>query len=188
MSPRPIVLPVDGCVQGALDELLVAADVRRDEPIPHEIVITVYGIAAPQGSKTPKGSYVDKKSGKRHVRLVESSKKVKPWREDVAAAARIACAGREPLTGPLVASMVFTLPRPGRIPAERFVDGVPYPMCYPDASKLARSTEDALTGIAWVDDAQVVGYERLDKRYPGTPGALDRPGALIRVRRIGGAP
>lgn len=188
MSGRPIVLPVDGCVQGVLDELLVAADVRRDEPFPHEIVITVYGIAAPQGSKTPKGSYVDKKSGKRRVRLVESSKKVKPWREDVAAAAQIVCGRRPPLTGPLVASMVFTLPRPGRIPAERFVDGVPYPMCYPDASKLARSTEDALTGIAWVDDAQVVGYERLDKRYPGTPGALDRPGALIRVRRIGGAP
>ena len=34
----------------------------------------------------------------------------------------------------------------------------------PDALKLARSTEDALTGIVWADDAQTAVLE-ISKRY-----------------------
>lgn len=179
MSPRPVVLPVDGCARDALDGLF------------GEVVVTVYGTPAPQGSKSAKGSYLDK-SGNRHVRLVESSKKVKPWRADVQAAAEAVVGARAsgfPFAGPLEAEMVFTLPRPGRMPRERVVGAIALPMAYPDVSKLARSTEDALTAAGvWLDDAQVVEYRRLGKRYVGEPGALDRPGAVIRVRRIGGAP
>jgi len=44
----------------------------------------------------------------------------------------------------------------------------------PDALKLTRSTEDALTGIAWKDDKQVVDLH-VKKIYG------ERPGAIIRI-------
>jgi Holliday junction resolvase RusA-like endonuclease len=152
------------------------------------IAITVYGTPGPQGSKSFKGVRASK-SGHATPILVESSAKVGPWRDAVEAAALIAMnqPRRKPLAGPLAASMVFSLQPPARIPRDRFVDGVPYPAAYPDTSKLVRSTEDALTGVVWLDDAQVVRYALTEKLYAGFPGALRRPGAVIRVWRIGGA-
>ncbi len=157
------------------------------------ITIIAFGTPGPQGSKSFKGTRATKSGGRAPI-LVESSKKVKPWREAVAEAATVALyqlppAERRtfPLSGPLQAEMVFTLKPPARIPAERFVDGVPYPAAYPDSSKLVRATEDALTGVLWADDALVVLYTLVAKYYPGygCPGSLDQPGAVIRVRRIG---
>jgi hypothetical protein len=56
----------------------------------------------------------------------------------------------------------------------------------PDLSKLARSTEDALTGVAWVDDSRVAQYVRLGKHYArtGALDVLDAPGAVIRIWRL----
>lgn len=152
----------------------------------------VYGSPAPQGSKN--GFAVSKKgkggarvyTGK--VAMTESSKKVKPWRDAVAAiAASLVLPEHRPLLdGALVADMVFSLPRPARFPKSkaddtRWLHGLP--TTTPDLSKLARSTEDALTGIAWADDARVVGYRRLDKAYAGGDDhdALRQPGARIRI-------
>jgi crossover junction endodeoxyribonuclease RusA len=166
------------------------------------ILVTVYGDPAPQGSKSYKGTRISKQTGKRTPILVESSKKVDPWRADVEAAARRAMTVKHvtvyggwpaggpigfPLTGPLEIGVIFTLAPPARMPKERIVGGIALPMCYPDLSKLLRSTEDALTTAGvWLDDAQVVNCRELGKRYAGQPGALDRPGAVIRVWRIGG--
>jgi Holliday junction resolvase RusA-like endonuclease len=83
--------------------------------------------------------------------------------------------------------MVFSLQAPARIPVDRFVGGIPYPSCYPDGSKLIRSTEDALTGILWGDDGQIVRHGLVEKRYAGWPGSLSRPGAVITVQAFGGA-
>jgi Holliday junction resolvase RusA-like endonuclease len=78
--------------------------------------------------------------------------------------------------------MVFTLKPPQRMPKGRT-----RPTCYPDLSKLIRATEDALTGLAWGDDAQVVEYRDTVKTYPGGHrDALDSPGAVIRIWQIGG--
>lgn len=144
-----------------------------------DISLAVYGTPGPQGSKSFKGMRASKTGGKQVPVLIESSKKVKPWRALVADAAKDA--GCKPLVGPLAVSMYFTLKPPARMPKGRV-----YPTCYPDTSKLFRSTEDALTGIAWIDDAQVVEYLGSGKRYPGQDNALDQPGAVIRVWRIGG--
>ncbi|HLR94977.1 MAG TPA: RusA family crossover junction endodeoxyribonuclease [Jiangellaceae bacterium] len=151
-----------------------------------DIQITVHGIPAPQGSKTAMGR---RRNGS--VILVESSRKVKPWRASVVAAA-IPARPLAPLDGPLVADMVFTMPRPkghygtgrnaGALKA-RYVSAVPDRI--PDLSKLVRSTEDALTDAGvWADDARVVEYGRLAKVYAGAddPDALAVPGAVIRVR------
>lgn len=109
------------------------------------IEFTVYGQPAPQGSKKFVGTT---KTGR--GLMVESSKKVKPWRQDVKAAAVEAMAGRPALDGALVAVMTFTLPKPTSAPKTRRS----WPSRKPDLSKLVRSTEDAMTDAGiWVDAA-----------------------------------
>ena len=140
------------------------------------VVIKVYGLPAPQGSKSFKGM----RGG--HAIMVESSKKVRPWRQDVKAAAEVVRAGADPLDCPLRLHMVFTLPKPASAPKRRKT----WPMRTPDLSKLARSTEDALTDAGiWKDDARVVEYGLLAKRYPGEgQGALEAPGCWIMIERM----
>lgn len=146
------------------------------------IRIVVRGNPAPQGSKSFKGM-----TNAGRAILAESSKKVKPWRMDVKAAAEALIAAQNllPLDGPLVARMVFTLPKPNSAPKTRRT----YPMRTPDLSKLLRSTEDALTDAGlWADDARVVEYERLAKVYPNEDlEALPVPGVRIEVRVRGAA-
>ncbi len=132
--------------------------------------MTVYGLPAAQGSK-------------RHVgggRMVESSKAVKPWRQDVAAAAREAVdgiAGFEPFTGPVLVIATFHFLRPkshfrtGRH-ANELKPGAPvYVTRTPDLDKTLRSTFDALTTAGvWKDDAQAARLVS-SKRYDTWSGA-----------------
>ncbi len=79
--------------------------------------------------------------------------------EAVAAARRAAL---RPFSGAVVVSLTFRLPRP---PSSVRRDGTPRARAEPwplkkrsgDLDKLQRPVLDALTGIAWSDDAQVVG-------------------------------
>lgn len=136
-----------------------------------DLEFTVIGVPGPQGSK-------------RHVgggRMIESSKKVKPWRDSVAWAVREAMDGKPPLDGPLRASMVFIFPRPK---SRRKTDKHDR---QPDLSKLIRSTEDAITmGGGWSDDARVVEYaEPIGKRYADEmPDGSITSGAAVQVWRI----
>lgn len=143
------------------------------------IEIVVHGHPAPQGSKKFVGTT---KSGR--GLMVESSEKVKPWRQDVKAAAlqlRSEYPLPLPLDGPLEVQMVFTLPKPASATKKRRT----WPDRKPDVSKLARSTEDALTDAGlWADDARVVAYTLLAKVFPDEhPMSLSSPGVRIRVRR-----
>ncbi len=155
------------------------------------MIITVYGEAAPQGSKRPLGRHAQ--TGK--TIMVEQSKKVAPWRDDVKKAALEALQATDmppPMDGPLLARMIFTYPRPrshygtGRN-SERLRPNAPERPCtVPDMSKLVRSTEDALKGLAWVDDARVSEYSRLAKVWVGEDvEALDRRGAVITIVPFG---
>lgn len=149
------------------------------------ITIRVYGRPAPQGSKRHVG----------HGRMIEMSKHVGNWRDDVRCAALEAIADHRygggannawtPLDGPLIVRMVFTVAKPKSAPKTRRT----WPCTMPDISKLCRATEDAITSAGiWRDDARVTEYERLAKCYPGEdPDALDRPGALIVVRQLAAA-
>src|SRR5690606_26788393 len=114
------------------------------------LMVRVYGIPAPQGSK-------------RHVgggRMIESSKKVGPWREAVKSAV-LAVTGGAPTTldgEPVEIAMTFYLPRPkshygtGRN-AGRVRDSAPTePTTKPDLDKLVRSTLDALTDVGVLRD------------------------------------
>ncbi|NUT31495.1 MAG: RusA family crossover junction endodeoxyribonuclease [Hamadaea sp.] len=148
--------------------------------------VKVHGVPAPQGSKN---AFRNQYTGR--IQQVESSKKVKPWRADVRAAAEGLCLST-PLDEPLLLDMVFTFMRPkghygsGRNAGVVRASAPSRPHGKPDLSKLARSTEDALTSAGvYRDDARIVEYGRLAKVWAGEdPDALDRPGALIRIYRL----
>jgi len=137
----------------------------------------VYGLPAPQGSKRHVGNGV----------MIESSKRVKPWRAAVEVAAREAIEGEwEPFTGPLALTLTFYLPRPkahygtGRNASVLKPDAPKWVSVRPDIDKLARSTLDALTtsGV-WVDDSQVA-HLTARKLYANTP----RTGADITITEL----
>jgi hypothetical protein len=108
-------------------------------------------------------------------RVIDANPKAAPWKREVAVAAvdamRIAY-GPEPelFPGPRGLAVVFTVLRPkghfgtGRNAGRLKESAPPYPIVKPDATKLLRGVEDALTGVVWRDDAQVV-EQRVSKRY-----------------------
>lgn len=142
------------------------------------MTIVVFGSPAPQGSKRFVG--LAKTTG-RGI-MVESSKKVKPWRQDVKAEALRVRDGAAPIDAPVRLRMVFTMPKPKSAPKRRRT----WPDRKPDLSKLARSTEDALVEAGVIaDDARIVGYERLEKVFPNEDAeALDSPGVRIVIMTI----
>lgn len=140
----------------------------------------VMGTPAPQGSK--KGFA---RNGR--VMMVESSKKVGPWREAVVAQCqRDGLAGRM-MTGPVSVDLLFLLPRPkGHYGTGRNADvlkpGSPkYPTGKPDTDKLARAVMDALVQAGVLkDDSQVVA---LDARKAYCSAGDPVPGAHVTVGR-----
>jgi Holliday junction resolvase RusA-like endonuclease len=137
------------------------------------VSLVVYGQPAPQGSKR----FVGMKGG--HGVMIESSRKVRPWRQDVKAEALKVRAGAPPLDGPLAVRMVFTVPKPASAPKRRRT----WPSKKPDVSKLCRSTEDALVDAGLIaDDARIVCYDRLAKVFPNEDiEALEAPGVRITI-------
>jgi crossover junction endodeoxyribonuclease RusA len=116
------------------------------------IHFTVPGIAAPQGSKK-----IFRVGGR--ITLVESSPNVKPYRASVASAAY--AAGAKVLHGPIFITVVFQFVRPkSHYTAKGALrDAAPRHVGKPDIDKLCRAVLDALTGIAYADDSQVVALD-----------------------------
>lgn len=105
------------------------------------------------------------------ARVVSVTKELKAWRETIADVARN-WYGDAPLEeGPVELTVIFHLPRPARPKGDGRL-----PIAYPDVDKLARGVLDALTGVVYVDDAQVTDLKVL-KRF-GRPGALIVPRSL----------
>jgi Holliday junction resolvase RusA-like endonuclease len=109
--------------------------------------------------------------------MIESSRKVAPWRDSVAWAVTAAAreAGWVPLDGPCDVDVAFYLPRPASAPRSRL-----RPDRKPDLDKLLRSTLDAIvTAGAIADDARIVRIGS-EKHYAGP----DRVGcgAVITIR------
>lgn len=131
------------------------------------IEFVVHGKPEPAGSK--KGFPFKRKTGGIGVSIVDANSKAKPWKAVVAAAARDVCR-LGLMSGPLKAEFVFYLSRPkshyrsGRY-SHLLKDSAPkYPITRPDVLKLCRAAEDAMTGVIYEDDAQIV-REYLAKDY-----------------------
>jgi Holliday junction resolvase RusA-like endonuclease len=142
------------------------------------ISFTVYGTPAPAGSK--KGFY-NRKAGR--VIITDDSKRSRPWKAQISDAAAEAMDGAPLLDGALALSLTFVVARPkGHFGSGRNAGMVKgsaprFPTVKPDLLKLARAVEDALSGIVYRDDAQIVA-ETLEKEY-GEPARVE-----VRVRRI----
>jgi len=140
------------------------------------MLIVVFGVPAPQGSKRFVGLA---KSG-RGI-LIEASKKARPWRQDVKGIALEVRNGAAPLDSPLSVRMIFTMPKPASAPKKR----VTLPMRKPDVDKLCRNVLDALVDAGvMIDDARVVRLEAA-KVFPNEdPEALDSPGVRITIEPL----
>lgn len=138
------------------------------------ITFTVFGVAAPAGSKTASALYGrDGKPVMKNGRVVTTTRdanpKSKEWKQVVAYTARQSYQGPL-LEGPIRFTMTAYRLRPGGhfskstgAMNKKGRDNS-YPLSAPDVLKLARGIEDALTGVIWRDDAQIVD-EHLYKRW-----------------------
>jgi Holliday junction resolvase RusA-like endonuclease len=135
-----------------------------------EISFFVAGIPQPAGSKR---GFFNKKINR--VIITDANPKSRDWKTSVAQVASEAVKGMDPLTGPLKVRFDFIFPRPkghyrtGKHKGEIRDSAPQYPDIRPDCSKSIRGTEDALTGIIWKDDAQIV-TQIATKRYGIIPG------------------
>lgn len=103
--------------------------------------------------------------------------KVKAWRKVVAQAAQVRIAElgwhlQSLPTGPVAIAVRFDLPRP----KSKGVRAAPH-VTRPDVDKLARALCDALTGVLYADDGQVVCLTAT-KRYASFGS---EPGAVVSV-------
>ena len=128
---------------------------------PDRLEFFVAGLPAPQGSKKHVGNGV----------MVESSKKVKPWREDVRHAATEAADGRV-FTGPVFVMLGFLLPQLASDPHRH------QHRTTPDLDKLVRSTFDAIVSAGVLKDDALV-YELLAEKHHARSD--ERPGAHVAI-------
>lgn len=82
------------------------------------------------------------------------------WRSTIAWSAKQA--GAIPVADPIQMTLVFIMPRPKTVKRE-------FPSVAPDLDKLIRAALDALTGVAYLDDGQVVEIHA-HKIYGSSPG------------------
>jgi len=142
----------------------------------------VPGHPQPAGSK--RGFPVKRRDGSTGVAVVEDNPKARDWKAAVAQAgvdAMVDALRIDPdqevilLDGPIGLTLVFTLARPrghfgtGRNHQSLRAGAPVWPAKRPDTTKLIRAVEDALTGIVWRDDAQVV-EQYAAKRYGAPEG------------------
>lgn len=148
--------------------------------MPPVISFFVPGIPAPGGSKR---AFPIKKGGQYtgRVAIVDAGgQKTKDWRSSVVQFAYDAMKLKNfpPLNGALCIFVDFIMPRPkyhyGKSGLKN--DAPEFHTIAPDATKLMRSTEDAMKGIVFKDDSQL-SEQRIVKRYG------DKPGCMIRVQQ-----
>lgn len=138
---------------------------------------TVPGIAQPKGSTK---SFRHAKTGR--IVTTSDNPELKNFEHIVRVTALEA--GLRPVSAACIVSCEFIFPRPkkhfgtkGLLPR---YEHAPHTV-KPDADKLRRAVCDGLTGVAYNDDAQVIGCDRERKRYadPGEP-----PRTIITVTQL----
>jgi Holliday junction resolvase RusA-like endonuclease len=154
----------------------------------HLLSFWVPGIPAPGGSKKTIRS---KRTGA--ISVIDDAMGNAEWRRAVRAVARENMKGRKIAHGPLVLMVSFYMPRPdshyigGRRGNGLKPDAATQHITKPDALKLMRSTEDAMTRVVWVDDSQVVRQVAakyyVDEPSPGN--AITSPGAFVEIHTDG---
>jgi len=132
----------------------------------------VPGVPAPGGSKR---AFFNPKT--KRVNVVDTCKRNKPWRSQVSAFAKDAMEGKSIIIEkPVLLNVTFVMPRPknhygtGKNSSKLKSSSPLMHIKKPDATKLLRALEDALTGIIWKDDAYVA-RSIVEKKYGEKTGA-----------------
>jgi Holliday junction resolvase RusA-like endonuclease len=101
------------------------------------------------------------------VAVTSDNAAVKGWEKQIARAARFALGDQMAgAKGAFVVTLRVFLPPPKKIPADR--GGLPIGRQSGDVDKFSRAALDALTSVAYEDDAMVVDLV-VSKRYAATP-------------------
>ena len=120
--------------------------------------VFVRGIIAPKGSK--KGFVTTSKTGRQFVNIVDDNPKgLRAWEYAIRHVLQGAWPG-PPLAGAVFVGLEFSFLRPPSVSAKKR----PYPTVAPDGDKIERACWDALKGIAFRDDAQIVSWTGM-KQY-----------------------
>jgi crossover junction endodeoxyribonuclease RusA len=122
------------------------------------LLFVVYGKPEPQGSMKAfvvRGRPI----------ITSDNTSLKPWRQQVALAALAQMKGGTPHDGAVEMQIDFYFDRP------KSVKKTALKITRPDIDKLERAVLDALTGIAYKDDAQVVKVTKT-KQY-GSPARVE---------------
>jgi Holliday junction resolvase RusA-like endonuclease len=138
-------------------DMSVNTDESRSKPWMQLIVV---GVPITQGSK-----YARVVRGRAIMTegFGDKPRALKEWRSSIAAAARVWMESNgmpAPIEGPVILSATFYLPRPKSAPKR-----VIFPATKPDLSKCLRAIEDALSKIAYTDDARIVDFSPVRKRF-----------------------
>lgn len=134
--------------------------------------IFVPGVPIPKGST--KAFPFKRKNGKMGVAVTAANSKTKPWQAQVAEIAKREMDWNGAVwKGAVYLTVHFFMPRPKSL-SKRVI----FHLKKPDLDKLLRSIKDALKGIAYVDDSQVV-TTMCTKCY-----AVGQVGANIFVERL----
>jgi len=174
----------------SIDLTLGAFSNRRDvdwEKLPNQLVYTLScfdsaGALAFSVFGDPKPWKAAKATGlgghKRRIMPTPGRERMKVWQETVQTYFKQQHAGHKPFTRPVVGMLVFFLPKSrskarGEHPIENRCG---------DLANLKKATEDALNGILWQDDRQIIGYELLFKFYEIS--GLIKPGCIARYWEI----
>jgi Holliday junction resolvase RusA-like endonuclease len=131
---------------------------------PRSVSFQVFGIPKPKGSA--RGFAVMKAGKARAIVVADNSKALKSWEGAVRTAAQDVV-GQEYFTEAVTLAIDFWFGRPKSVSAKRR----PYLTTKPDLSKLVRSAEDALTGVLFRDDSQVVEIHATKRYVDGPAGA-----------------
>lgn len=134
------------------------------------ISFTVLGVAQPKGSARafmPKGA--------RFPVVTSANPNLKGWEDSIRAALQEHAAGHF-FDGPVRVRIIFELPRAASLPKR-----VIHHLKAPDVDKLARGSLDAMKGVLWKDDSQVIELH-VTKRYSqGQPCAHIEVGTAVEV-------
>lgn len=131
------------------------------------VSFTVYGIVQPKGSAR---AFLPK--GWTRPIITSDNPRLKDWESNVRAAAQL-YAETNFFDGPVSLELAFYLPKPKSAPKSRT-----HCTTRPDLSKCIRSTEDALIGVLFRDDASVVDVKASKHYAPEGSAAC----AVITVR------
>ena len=109
----------------------------------------------PQPQERPRvRAYIDPKTGHARAQVYARKGKTKNYRAMIAHEAAIKMDGRQLLQGPLDMTVVFYLEKPKSKPKYKV-----WPDVRPDLDNYVKAVKDALKGVVYRDDSQIVRLE-----------------------------